>query len=86
MSYRSLLAALAVAALTPSLLPARAAEAVVVGQVAPFSGTQAVTGKAIHAGAKLYFDAVNARGGVRGRPIRLVTRDDARRRRRSSSS
>lgn len=58
-------------------LPASAAEDIVIGQVAPFSGPQAVTGKAIHAGAKLYFDAVNARGGVRGRAIRLVTRDDA---------
>ena len=53
-----------------------AAEPIVIGQVAPFSGPQAVTGQAIHAGAKLYFDAVNARGGVRGRPIKLVTRDD----------
>ena len=50
---------------------------VVVGQVAPFSGPQAVTGRSIHAGAKLYFDAVNARGGVKGQRIRLVTRDDA---------
>ncbi|WP_019560562.1 MULTISPECIES: ABC transporter substrate-binding protein [Caldimonas] len=50
---------------------------VVVGQVAPFSGPQAVTGRAIHAGAKLYFDAVNARGGVKGQRIRFVTRDDA---------
>lgn len=50
---------------------------VVVGQVAPFTGPQAVTGKAMHAGAKLYFDAVNASGGVRGQRIRLVTRDDA---------
>lgn len=49
---------------------------IVVGQVAPFSGPQAVTGRAIHAGAKLYFDAVNARGGVRGRRIKFVTRDD----------
>ncbi|WP_295645062.1 ABC transporter substrate-binding protein [uncultured Methylibium sp.] len=54
-----------------------AGESVVVGQVAPFSGPQAVTGRAMNAGAKLYFDAVNARGGVRGRPIKLVTRDDA---------
>ncbi|CAN7471032.1 ABC transporter substrate-binding protein [Variovorax sp. LjRoot178] len=52
-------------------------EPIVVGQVAPFTGPQAVTGRAIHAGAKLYFDAVNAKGGVRGRPIKLVTRDDA---------
>lgn len=48
----------------------------VVGQVAPFSGPQAVSGKAIHAGIKLYFDAVNARGGINGRPLKLVTRDD----------
>lgn len=48
-----------------------------IGQVAPFTGPQAVTGRAIHAGAKLYFDAVNAKGGVRGRPIKFVTRDDA---------
>ncbi|CAN7177631.1 ABC transporter substrate-binding protein [Variovorax sp. LjRoot84] len=52
-------------------------EPIVIGQVASFTGPQAVTGRAIHAGAKLYFDAVNAKGGVRGRPIKLVTRDDA---------
>lgn len=54
-----------------------AADPIVVGQVAPFSGPQAVTGQAINAGAKLYFDSINAKGGVRGRPIKLVTRDDA---------
>ena len=52
-------------------------EPLVIGQVAPFSGPQAVTGQAISAGAKLYFDSVNLHGGVRGRPIKLVTRDDA---------
>ncbi|MDH0865932.1 ABC transporter substrate-binding protein [Mitsuaria sp. GD03876] len=57
---------------------AQAAHAdIVVGQVAPFSGPQAVTGKAIRAGARLWIDEVNARGGVRGQRIRLVTRDDA---------
>jgi branched-chain amino acid transport system substrate-binding protein len=50
---------------------------VVIGQVAPFSGPQAVTGRAMNAGARLYFDAVNAKGGVRGQRIQLVTRDDA---------
>lgn len=49
----------------------------VVGQVTPLSGPQAVTGRAIRAGAKLYFDAVNARGGVNGQRIKLVVRDDA---------
>ncbi|MFT3664212.1 ABC transporter substrate-binding protein [Piscinibacter sp.] len=67
----------AAAACLAAAVPAVAAPPIVIGQVAPFSGPQAITGKAIHAGAKLYFDAVNARGGVRGRPIRLVTRDDA---------
>lgn len=67
----------AAAACLGAALPAMAADEIVIGQVAPFSGPQAITGKAIHAGAKLYFDAVNARGGVRGRPIKLVTRDDA---------
>lgn len=67
----------AAAAMLLGALPAQAADEIVIGQVAPFSGPQAITGKAIHAGAKLYFDAINARGGVRGRPIKLVTRDDA---------
>lgn len=52
------------------------AEDIVVGQVAPFSGPQAVTGQSIRAGAQLYFDAVNAHGGIHGRKIQLVTRDD----------
>lgn len=50
---------------------------IVVGQVAPFSGPQAVTGRAINAGVKLYIDSVNARGGIKGQRIKLVTRDDA---------
>ena len=45
---------------------------IVIGQVAPFTGPQAVTGKAIRAGAKLWLDDVNARGGVRGQKIKLV--------------
>lgn len=67
---------LAVLALLCGPVVALAAEPIVIGQVAPFSGPQAVTGQAIHAGAKLYFDSVNAHGGVRGRQIKLVTRDD----------
>ena len=53
-----------------------AAKDIVVVQVAPFSGAQAVTGKAISAGARLYFDQVNAQGGVNGSAIRLVKYDD----------
>lgn len=68
---RRLLAVLCLAA-----APAAHAD-IVIGQVAPFSGPQAVTGKAIRAGAQLWIDEVNAKGGIRGQRIKLVTRDDA---------
>ena len=45
--------------------------------------TGRVTSKGHPCRHKLCFDAVNARGGVRGRAIRLVTRDDAKPRRRA---
>ena len=54
-----------------------AGEPIVIGQVAPMTGPQGVTGRAMNAGAKLYFDSINAKGGVRGRPINLIVRDDA---------
>ena len=65
------------AGLAALLLSQAALADIVVGQVAPFSGPQAVTGKAVHAGAQLWFDSVNARGGIKGQRIRFVTRDDA---------
>lgn len=52
------------------------AKDLVVVQVAPLSGPQEVTGKAIAAGAKLYFDYINAQGGIGGSPIRLISKDD----------
>ncbi|MBB3193080.1 ABC transporter substrate-binding protein [Roseateles terrae] len=67
---RRLLALLCLAA-----APAAHAD-IVIGQVAPFTGPQAVTGKAIRAGAKLWLDEVNARGGIKGQKLKLVTRDD----------
>lgn len=59
--------------LTP--LAANAAD-IVVGQVAPFSGSLALTGTYLRAGGQLYFDSVNASGGVHGAKIRLITKDD----------
>lgn len=53
-----------------------AARDLLVVQVAPLSGPQGVTGRAIGAGARLYFDHINASGGVNGTPIRFVSRDD----------
>jgi len=56
--------------------PARAAGDWVVAQVASFSGTSAQIGNDLRAGAMVAFNAANARGGVAGRKLRLVVRDD----------
>lgn len=50
---------------------------IVVGQVTPLSGPLAPTGNMIRAGAQLYFDAINAAGGIHGTRLKLVSRDDA---------
>lgn len=54
-----------------------AAQAWVVGQVAPLSGGSAVQGRAYAQGMRLYFEQVNKAGGVQGQPMELVTLDDA---------
>jgi len=67
----------ALGALVFCLLPlAAAASEIIIGQVAPFSGQLAPTGSYLRAGAQLYFDAINAGGGIHGATIRLVSRDD----------
>jgi len=52
------------------------AREIVIAQIAPFSGPQMPTGKNIRAGIQLYFDHVNATGGINGAKIRLITKDD----------
>jgi ABC-type branched-subunit amino acid transport system substrate-binding protein len=49
---------------------------IVIGQAAPLTGTLASTGADMVLGAKIYFDSVNAQGGVAGRQIRHVVKDD----------
>ena len=49
---------------------------IVVVQVAAFTGAQALSGKAIRAGIKLYVDKINRDGGIGGDRIRLVSYDD----------
>jgi branched-chain amino acid transport system substrate-binding protein len=49
---------------------------VAVGQSAAFTGPAAQLGIQMRDGMKAYFDLVNAQGGVNGRRIQLVTRDD----------
>ena len=48
----------------------------VLGQVVPLTGTIAETGNEYVAGAAAYFAHVNEKGGVHGRKIRVVVRDD----------
>lgn len=60
-------------AIAPSL---HAAE-IVVGQVAPLTGVLASTGAQMVLGGKIYFDWVNAQGGVHGASIRQSVVDDA---------
>jgi len=48
----------------------------VLGQSAAFSGPAAQLGIQMNLGARMYFDAVNAAGGIDGRQIELQTLDD----------
>jgi branched-chain amino acid transport system substrate-binding protein len=56
--------------------PGITANKIVIGQSAGFTGSVAGTVKELTAGAKAYFDLVNARGGVHGRQIVLESMDD----------
>ncbi|MGE4377724.1 MAG: ABC transporter substrate-binding protein [Burkholderiaceae bacterium] len=48
----------------------------VLGQSAPFTGPAAQLGIQYHSGARLYFDQLNAQGGIGGRSIVIRTLDD----------
>ena len=58
------------------LSPAWLAAQIVVGQTAGFTGIAAAGVQEITEGAKLYLDAVNARGGVGGQKVELRSLDD----------
>ncbi len=62
----------AAAALAPVFAPAQ----ILIGQTAGFTGTAAAGVKETSTGAKLYLDAINARGGVHGQKIELIQMDD----------
>lgn len=49
---------------------------IILGQSAAFTGPAAELGKEFRRGAVLYFDHINAQGGVHGRNIALVSLDD----------
>ena len=57
-------------------IPALSQEAWLVGHSAPMSGSNAEFGRDIRDGALAYFNSLNAKGGVGGRRVELVTLDD----------
>lgn len=52
------------------------AEDIVIGQSAPITGPIAGTGQAMVLGVKVYFDYVNDNGGVNGKKIKHIVKDD----------
>jgi branched-chain amino acid transport system substrate-binding protein len=72
---RFLFVGAAACALTMSL-PALAQETVKVGLVAAMSGQSAKSGEAIVRGLTIAIDEINAKGGLLGKKVELVVRDD----------
>jgi branched-chain amino acid transport system substrate-binding protein len=67
---------LTVGALSGALSPALAAGAIKVGLSGPFTGGSSSMGVSMRDGVKLAAAEINAKGGVLGRQIQLVERDD----------
>lgn len=63
-------------ALMVAASPGMSGAQIVIGQTAGFTGAVAAGVKEATDGAKLYIDMVNARGGVNGQKIQLVSLDD----------
>ncbi|HEY9104515.1 ABC transporter substrate-binding protein, partial [Chitinimonas sp.] len=72
----TLLAGLALGLLSTLSLGANASAPINIVQVADLSGPNGDTGKDFVTGARVYFDQLNARGGLNGRQLNLVVEDD----------
>ena len=69
-------AMMALAATTMLTSAAYAADPIKIGLSGPFTGGSASMGVSMRDGVKLAVDEINKAGGVLGRPILLVERDD----------
>ena len=58
------------------MAPAFAADPIKIGLSGPFTGGSASMGVSMRDGARLAVSEINAAGGVLGRPLQLVERDD----------
>lgn len=66
----------ALASLLAAAAWAASAKDLVIGQVAPFGGPLAISGRDFNLGAMIAFDEINAAGGIGGNRLKLVSRDD----------
>lgn len=73
---RRVLVASALVLIGLAAAPVTALADIVIGQSVPLTGILASTGQSMSLGAKVYFDSINAKGGVRGQHIRHVVKDD----------
>src|SRR3954467_8425542 len=74
MSYK--MKAIVASALLSLSAAATAADTIKIGVSGPFSGGSAPMGVSMRDGVKLAVAEVNAKGGVLGRPLQLIERDD----------
>src|SRR6201993_1074564 len=73
----ALTGALALASLGPATAEdGVTADSIIFGQAAVLEGPASALGQGMRAGILAAFDEVNARGGVHGRKLKLVSRDD----------
>ena len=63
-------------AATLAVSPAHAADPIKIGLVTALSGQSARAGEALTRGATIAIEEINSKGGVLGRPLELVRRDD----------
>lgn len=59
-----------------SIPPPIATEPIVIGEINSLTGVNSTQGLPVHAGIQYAIDEVNEHGGIAGRQVRLVTRDD----------
>ncbi len=57
--------------------PGVTATEIIIGQSCPLDGPVKVIGNEIKNGAKLYFDHINATGGIKGKQIKVITYNDS---------
>ena len=70
------LAAGALAASLATLVPSHAQEPIRIGFAGALTGPAAFVGVEIKRGAEIAIDEINAKGGIKGRKLLLVSRDD----------